>query len=554
MGKQINKSDLAYLLRACRSGFFYTLGLSCLINILMLTIPVYMLQVFDRVIPSQSHDTLIYLTVIAITAIIVLAMLDVARTFIMIKIGTWMDNQLSPTALNRSVDHTLQGGNYAAQSLADITSIRQFLSSASVYAFFDAPWVFIYLTVIFLLHIPLGIIATLGALSLFSLTLLNEKVARSPLKKANSLHIKNQETIQNNIKNAESIQAMGMISVITNLWLNKNSDVLDLQAEASERSGVVLSISKALRMALQILILGGGAYYVVKGEITSGAMLASSIILSRALAPIEQSISVWKQAVSCLEAYTRLNFYLRESEVQRSDIQLPKPKGLITVEKLVYIPKGSNKPILQNLHFQINPGESVAIIGPTGSGKSTLARLLVGVWVPTSGAVRLDGADIYDCSRDEIGKYIGYLPQGMTLFPGTVKDNIARMDVADDNMVIAAAKFVGAHDNILHFAHGYDSPTESYNLSGGQRQMVGLARAFYGMPKFVVLDEPESNLDEQGLKSLEVALKRAKAAGITLVMVTQRPSCAEFCDRAMAVMNGTITNVRTNKNADKPKS
>ena len=290
MSKQINKNDLSYLLRACRSGFFYTLGLSCLINILMLTIPIYMLQVFDRVIPSQSHDTLIYLTVIAIMAILVLAMLDVARTFIMIKIGTWMDNQLSPTALNRSIDHTLMGGNYASQSLADITNIRQFLSSASIYAFFDAPWVFIYLTVIFLLHIPLGIIATLGALSLFSLTLLNEKVARSPLKKANLLHIKNQETIQNNIKNAESIQAMGMISVITKLWINNNSDVLDLQSEASERSGIVLSISKALRMALQVLILGGGAYYVVKGDITSGAMLASSIILSRALAPIEQSI------------------------------------------------------------------------------------------------------------------------------------------------------------------------------------------------------------------------------------------------------------------------
>ncbi len=538
------KSNLSHIFRACRRGFFYTLGLSCLINILMLTIPIYMLQVFDRVIPSQSFDTLVYLTMIAVFAVIVLGMLDVARTLIMTRIGTWIDNQLSPIALARSIDHTLLGGNYGAQSLADITNIRQFLSSSSIYAFFDAPWIFIYLTVIFMLYIPLGLIATLGGVILFLLTLLNERVSRVPLHKANILHMQNQTSIQNHLKNAESIQAMGMISALTKHWFTKNDDVLMLQTEASDRSGMVLSVSKVVRMTLQILILGAGAYYVVSGEISSGAMLASSIILSRALAPIEQSIGVWKQAVTSKQAYHRLQQYFRAPEVPRSDLQLPKPKGLVTVENLLYVPVGSNKAILNHINFTLKPGESLAIIGRSGSGKSTLARLLIGVWVPSSGSVRLDGADIYEYSRDEIGHHIGYLPQGMTLFPGSVKENIARMGDIDDNKVIAAAKFVNAHDMILHFEHGYEAATDTYSLSGGQRQWVGLARAFYGLPRFVILDEPESNLDQQGLLALEVTLKRAKAAGITLVMVTQRPSCAAFCEHIMTVEHGQITNMR----------
>ncbi len=537
------KHNLPSLLRACRQGVFYTLTLSCLINILMLTIPIYMLQVFDRVIPSQSFDTLTYLTLIAIIAIMVLGMLDFARSLIMTRIGTWMDKQLSPIALSRSIDHTLMGGHYGAQSLADITNMRQFLSSSSVYTFFDAPWVVVYLTVIFMLYMPLGFISTLGAITLLVLSLLNERLSRSPLQKANVLHMENQASIQNNLKNAESIQAMGMIAAITHQWFKKNDEVLNLQTEASCRSGIVLSLSKSLRMMLQVIILGTGAYYVVNGEITSGAMLASSIILSRALAPIEQSISVWKQAVASWQAYHRLKDYFETPEVVRSSLHLPKPKGLVSLEHVLYVPKGSNKAILQNIQFTLNPSDSLAVIGKSGAGKSTLARLLVGIWPPTDGAVRLDGANIFECGREDIGHYIGYLPQGMTLFPGSVKANIARMDDVDDNLVIAAAKFVNAHEMILHFEHGYETETGTYNLSGGQRQLVGLARAFYGLPRFVVLDEPESNLDQQGLQALETTLKRAKAAGVTVIMVTQRPSCAQFCDKVMTMENGQIRNI-----------
>ncbi len=541
MSDEHKTHHLKDLLQACKQGFFYTLALSCLINILMLTIPVYMLQVFDRVIPSQSFDTLTYLTLIAIIAIMVLGMLDLARALIMTRISTWMDNQLSPVALSRSIDHTLMGGHYGAQSIADITNIRQFLSSASVYTFFDAPWVFIYLTVIFMLYTPLGVISTLGAIILFSLCLLNERLSRHPLQEANVLHMENQASIQNNLKNAESIQAMGMIASLISQWFKKNDQVLNLQTEASDRSGMVLSLSKSLRMVLQVLILGCGAYYVVSGEITSGAMLASSIILSRALAPIEQSIGVWKQAVASLQSYHRLQSYFDAPEVVRSDLQLPQPKGLVSVENLLYVPTGTKKAILQNIQFTLNPSDSLAIIGQSGAGKSTLARLLVGVWPPTSGAVRLDGASIFECSRKTIGQHIGYLPQNLTLFPGTVKDNIARMGELDDNHVVAAAKFVNAHDMILHLEHGYETETSAYNLSGGQCQLIGLARAFYGLPQFVVLDEPESNLDQFGLQALETALKRAKAAGITVIIVTQRPSCAAFCDRIMTMEDGRIS-------------
>lgn len=546
MSDKQGKHDLTQLLRACKYGVFYTLALSCLINILMLTIPIYMLQVFDRVIPSQSFDTLTYLTLIAIIAIMVLGMLDVARALIMTRIGTWIDKQLSPIALSRSIDHTLMGGQYGAQALEDITTARQFLSSSGIYTFFDAPWVFIYLTVIFALYSALGFISTLGAILLFSLSLLNEKLSRKPLQQANSLHMQNQTTIQNNLKNAESIQAMGMISAIIDQWFEKNNQVLVLQTEASDRSSMVLSLSKALRMALQIIILGSGAYYVVNGEITSGAMLASSIILSRALAPIEQSIGVWKQAAGCWQSYRRLRQYFQVPEVSRSELHLPQPKGLVSVENLLYVPPGANKAVLQNISFTLNPSDSLAVVGPSGTGKSTLARLLVGVWPPTTGAVRLDGASIYECSKDDIGQYIGYLPQGMTLFPGSVKENIARMAKTDDSQVVAAAKFVNAHEMILHFEHGYETQTERYNLSGGQRQLVGLARAFYGLPRFVVLDEPESNLDQTGLTALETALKRAKSAGITVIMVTQRPSCAKFCDRTVMIKNGLINTIGPN--------
>lgn len=531
---------LGELLKASRGAFVYVMIFSCLINILMLTVPIYMLQVFDRVLPSQSHDTLIYLTMIAMTAVLVLGFLDFARAQVLTRVSHWIDHKLSPLALSNSIDHTLLGGNYGAQSLADITTLRQFLSSNSIYAFFDAPWVFIYLIVIFILSIPLGIIATVGAIVLFAFAVLNETVSRKPLQQANTLYLQNQESISSSIKNAESIQAMGMMQQIVSKWLHHNESVLTMQCLASDRAGLVLSCSKFIRMALQILVLGIGAYYVTQGELTSGAMIAASIIMGRALAPVEQAIGAWKHAVNSLQASKRLHGYLAQPEARPEGIKLPNPKGRIDVENLLYIPSNSRKPIIQGVGFYLMPGASLGIIGPSAAGKSTLARLLVGIWPPTNGSVRLDGANIYEWDRHSIGNHVGYLPQNVMLFKGNVKENIARMGNIEDEKIVAAAKFVEAHDMILLINKGYDADTSTYHLSGGQNQRIALARAFYGMPKFVVLDEPESNLDQEGMASLEVVFKRAKAAGITIVVISQRPSLVKYFDNVMLMRDGRI--------------
>ena len=543
-----SKNKIVEILKASRSAFVYVLIFSCLINLLMLTIPIYMLQVFDRVLPSQSDDTLIYLTFIAVFAVLILGLLDVARTQILTRVSHWIDNKLSPLALSRSVDHTLLGGTYGAQSLADITNIRQFLSSAGIYAFFDAPWVIVYLAVIFYLYIPLGVIATVGAVVLFLLTILNEVVSREPLQNANTLYIQNQDSIVNSIRNAESIQAMGLMTNIISKWFHKNELVLSMQCSASDRSGIVLAASKVIRMILQILILGVGAYYVTRGELTSGAMIAASIIMGRALAPVEQSIGIWKHAIGAMQAAERLHDYLTQPDTRPPAIRMPQPKGVIEVEHVSYLPPGSKRPVLNGIQFSLLPGESLCIIGPSGAGKSTLARLLVGIWSPNDGCVRLDGANIYDWDRDDIGNHVGYLPQGGILFKGNVKENIARMGDIEDEKIIAAAKFINAHDMILHLSSGYDTDTNTYHLSGGQKQMIALARAFYRLPRFVVLDEPESNLDQTGLDALEITLKRAKGAGITIIMVTQRPSLVKYCDQVMVLRDGRIENMDSVKN------
>ncbi|ETO92379.1 type I secretion system permease/ATPase [Legionella oakridgensis] len=533
-----NKKTLGELLNASYSAFGYAIGFSCLVNLLMLTAPIYMLQVFDRVLPSQSSDTLVYLTIIAILAIIVYGILDIARAQVLTRVSWWIDNKLSPIALAKSLDHTLLGGSYAAQSLADITTLRQFLSSPSIYAFFDAPWIIIFLIVIFLLSFPLGIIATLGAIVLLSLAILNEKVSRKPLEQANTLHMNNQESISNSIRQAECIQAMGMMSPIVSKWLHNNEAVLAMQCTASDRSGIVLSFSKSIRLILQILILGVGAYYVINGELTSGAMLAASIIMGRALAPAEQAIGAWKQAINALQAYRRLQHYLSQPETRPPEILLPKPQGRIDVNNLLYIPAGAKKPVIQGVQFTLMPGESLGIIGPSGSGKSTLARLLVGIWPPTNGTVRLDGANIYTWNRQDIGNHVGYLPQDTLLFKGSVKENIARMDKIEDAKIISAAQFVGVHDMILHLSHGYDTDTSRYHLSGGQAQRIALARAFYGSPALVVLDEPESNLDQEGLAALELIYKNAKKSGITIIVVSQRPMLMKHCNKVLVMRDG----------------
>lgn len=527
-------------LKACRGAFGFAALFSLFVNLLMLTVPIYMLQVFDRVLTSRSQDTLIFLTLIAIGALAAFGLLDIARSRILVHIGTWLDQKLSPKALALSADDVLRGGQYAPQSLRDITNLRQFVGSTAIFSLFDAPWTPLYLIVIFLFHVWLGVIATVGAIVLFMLALLNELMTNEPLAKANSAFINNQQQFDSALRNAEAIQAMGMLPAIIQRWSVSNNIILKLQAVASRRSGLVLSISKFIRMTLQLSILGWGAYFVITDQITPGAMIAASIITARALAPIEQIIGTWKQFIGARSSYHRLEEYLAQDLCRGESIELPKPQGLVTVENLSYLAPGTNRAVLQGINFAIAPGEILAIVGPSGAGKSTLARLMLGIWKPISGTARLDGADVFTWNRSQFGQVVGYLPQDVDLFSGSIRDNIARLTETTDDKIIKAAQLAGAHQLILHMPDGYDTNLDGYALSGGQRQRIALARAFYGDPSLIVLDEPNSSLDNDGDIALIRAIAAAKNNKQTVVVISHRPNLVQLADRILVLQEGKM--------------
>jgi len=531
---------LKSILAACRTAFIYVGIFSFFVNLLMLTVPLYMLQIFDRVLASQSIETLGYLTLIAIGALLVLGLLDVVRSRILVRVSHWLDGQLSPLAMMRSADEQLRGGQYSTRSIGDIVNIRQFLASPAIFFLFDAPWIPVFIFVVYLLHPVLGILLTIGAILLFLLALLNEIATRDTLAEANIQNTKNSLYLNKAMNNAEAIQAMGMLRSISNRWFEGNSIVLYLQKKASDRSATILSFSKFLRMALQLSILGLGAYFVIQNQLTPGGMIAASIIAARALAPIEQAIGSWKQWVSTRYAYQRLKEYLEKTQPRVVSIQLPEPSGHLQVQNLTYFPMGSRKPILQGVNITLPPGEVLALIGPSGSGKSTLARLMLGVLPPSHGAVRLDGASVYEWEREDFGRFVGYLPQDVELFSGTVRDNIARMSEGSDEAVVEAAKLVGAHEMILHLDNGYNFDSSGFNLSGGQRQRVALARAFYGDPRLIILDEPNSSLDSVGDAALSAAVEKARERNITIVLISHRPNLVQHADQVVILNEGRV--------------
>jgi len=540
--KSITENKLKAILQASRKGFIYVAIFSFLINLLMLTVPIYMLQIFDRVLSSGSYDTLLYLTLIAIIALVVYGILEIVRGRIVVEISHWMDNQLGPRVLSQSVENILSGDVYGYQALRDVANIRGFLSGSSVFAFLDMPWVPIYILVVFLLHITLGVIALLGAVALFILAVLNEIASSKPLQKANQNNMANQNYVNSALKNAENMQAMGMVSHFIQKWFMHNEIVLNLQTKSSQDSGVITSISKFVRLVLQLLILSVGAYYVIKGELTPGAMIAASIITARALAPLEQSIGAWKYYITARQAYFRIKNLINAPDLRFSSIELPKPKGVLECDKVIYVAPGGDVPLLQGIQFKMEPGETLAVIGNSGAGKSTLGRLILGVWPATRGDIRLDGANVYTWNRTDFGYHVGYLPQDTGLFDTSIKENIACMNEnAKDQDIIAAAQLAGAHDMILRLPHGYDTPATGFHLSGGQARRVALARALYGSPCLVVLDEPETNLDNEGEAALLNAittLKNNRAA--TLIVISRHPGVVKLMDKVLVLLEGKM--------------
>jgi len=538
------KTDLQAALHACKGSFMATGFFSLFVNILMLVPTFYMLQVYDRVMASGSHSTLLMLTLILTLLLATMGALEWVRSRIMVRISTRLDTLLGGRLYNASFKQALYSGgmNASAQPLSDITGLRQFLTGNGLFAFFDAPWLPIYLALMFIFHPWFGWFAVLCAAILIALAYANERLTGQTLKNANLENLAATAFTTKNLRNAEVVESMGMLPQLRRRWQERNNRVLELQGVASDRAGTITAFSKTFRMLVQSLILGLGAYLALEQEISSGMMIAGSVLLGRALAPIDLMIGSWKGFISARGQYERLNELLDKIAAEPERMSLPAPQGAISAEALMVTPPGASQPAIRGLSFSVAPGEAVGIIGPSGAGKSSLARALLGIWPASHGKVRLDGADVFTWKRDELGPHIGYLPQDIELFEGTISENIARFGSVDPAAVVDAARLAGVHELILRLPQGYDTliGASGGGLSGGQRQRIGLARAVYGKPKLVVLDEPNSNLDDQGERALAQAIQELKAAGTTLFVITHRTNVLAALDKLMVLRDGML--------------
>lgn len=527
---------------AAKRTLIYAAFFGLFVNILQLTVPLYMMQVFDRVIASSSKETLLFLTILAGIALMVMAAIDVVRTRIMNRIGNWFAQQLSLELFERSIHAALDKRSYSTEALRDMSTLQSFFSSQSLTALFDSPWVPIYLLFIYALHPILGLVATVGAIVLFTLAALNEFATRRLLQQAGGAAQQSFGRVQATARNAEVVDAMGMMPGLSAKWFQLNDGASRLQAQASDRASMILAGSKFARLGVQMAMLGTGAVLVISQDITAGAMIAGSIMMSRALAPVEQAIGSWKQMVAARAAFARLKDLFDDPPRRTGSMQLPDPSGHLALERVSLAFPGATKPTIKNVSFTCEPGTATAIIGPSASGKSTLARLMIGTTKPTTGNVRLDGADVYIWERGDFGRHVGYLPQDVELFAGSVRENIARMADAEPKAIVEAAKLAGVHEMILALPDGYDTEigTGGAILSGGQRQRIALARALFGRPRLVILDEPNASLDSEGEEALAQAVMKIKQDGATVVVIAHRPSVLKVVDRILVIRDGAI--------------
>ncbi len=543
--KQHGPSELQAAFRSCGNGLFMTGVFSLVINLLMLTGPLYMMLVYDRVLTSQSESTLISLSLLIAGLFVIMGLLSSVRSKILVRIGIRINLRLSERVFGAQIKKAASRGAKGLDGVRDLQTLREFLSGTGPTTLFDAPWTPVYIAVIFLLDPLLGWVATGGAIVLLILALLNEVMTRKNLAKATRVLAESNEIVADGRNNAEVLSSMHMLPGIYRRWQKLQHAALELQNKASDRSASLSSMSRTLRLMLQSAILGTGAYLAINGMISPGTMIAASLIMGRGLAPIEQAIGSWRHFIAARGAYQRTKQLLDDIPAEEQRTQLPSPQGKLSVEKLFAgIPgKEGNQLILSNISFQLNSGEALAVIGPSASGKSTLARLLVGAWPPDHGHVRLDSADLWQWDREQLGRYIGYLPQDVELFNGTVLENIARFDEdAEDSAVVAAAMSAGAHEMILALPDGYNTAigTGGRLLSGGQRQRIALARALYGDPALVVLDEPNASLDAVGEEALSQTIQRMKARGQTVVVIAHRPSAVTQADKVLVLDGGKV--------------
>ena len=538
------KSDLEEALKLCKGAFLSAAGFSLLINFLMITPSIYMLQVYDRVVATGNKSTLLMLTLIVVMLFITMAALEWVRSQILVKVSTRLEMLLNQRLFQIAFKQSLYSGGQRAttQPLDDLTGLRQFLTGNGLFAFFDAPWMPVYLALLFLFHPWFGWYSIFTAILLCIVAAATEKATTKIISDANNVAMATRGALARNLRNAEIIESMGMLGRIRQRWMVGAVKVLDLQALASSRAGLLAALSKIIRLSSQSLILGLGAYLVIEREISPGLMIAGSILMGRALAPIDMIIGTWKGFINARDQYERLNTILRQIPADKERMLLPDPEGRIQLENVMVVPPGGNVPVIKGISLVIEKGDIVGIIGPSGAGKSTLARAILGIWPTANGAMRLDGAEVFNWNREHLGGFIGYLPQDIELFEGTISENIARFGDMNPEQVVAAAKMADVHEFILRFPEGYDTaigPTGG-NLSGGQRQRIGLARALYGNPVLVVLDEPNSNLDEQGEVALEKALLQLKQKQATVLIVTHRHSVLSKVDKLLVLNDGLL--------------
>ncbi|MFA1030438.1 Protease secretion system ABC-type transporter [Pseudomonas syringae pv. helianthi] len=540
-----HENNLQVALKACKGSFISVGFFSLFVNALMLVPTFYMIQVSGRVVPSGSAPTLIMLTLIMTILMVTLGSLEWVRSRIMVRVSNRLDVLLSRDVYRASFKKALSSGGMdaSAQSLNDLTSLRQFLTGNGLFAFFDAPWLPIYTAVMFMFHPWFGWMTVGSALVLVVLAYLNQRYTGKALVEANQQNVTANLQTTKNLRNAEVIESMGMLDTLMARWGKRQRRVLVLQSEASDKGGVISSISRTFRNWSQSIMLALGAYLVITHQINPGLMMAGSLLLGRALAPVDQIIGSWKGFVAARVQYNRLNETLEKLHNEPDRMALPDPEGHIQVENLVVTPPGGKNPVIRNISFVTPAGTIVGIVGPSAAGKSTLVRALLGIWPAQHGTVRLDGADISAWDKQKLGPHLGYLPQDIELFEGSISDNIARFTKVDPEKVVLAARTAGVHEMILQLPDGYDTVigSDGVNLSGGQRQRIGLARAIYGSPRLIVLDEPNSNLDEVGERALSVALQLIKESGATVFIVSHRPNILSRLDRVMVMNAGAIT-------------
>jgi ATP-binding cassette subfamily C exporter for protease/lipase len=537
------RSELTATLWLFRREFLIVGIFSMVANVLMLAPTLYMLQVYDRVLTSQSELTLLAMSLLTLFLFAVMGFAEWMRSRVLVSAGVRLDKQLGTQVFNASFESRLsQSGSASERSFGDLLQIRQFLTGNGIFAFFDAPWTPIYMAVLFFLHPWLGVMGVVFALIQAALAWFGHRRTLAPAEAATAANAEAGSFLQGKLRNAEVLESMGMIRNLQARWADRHQTYLERAGASQHLTHRITAISKFLRYTQQSLALGAGALLVIDGQISPGAMIASNVLMSRALAPIDMIVGSWRQFIGMRAAFARLETLLQEFPPRDPDFKRVPPKGDIVLTKVFATAPGRKAPILQNINLSVPAGSVTAVLGPSGSGKSTLARVLVGIWPDVTGQVVLNGLPISGWNRIELGPHLGYLPQDVELLEGSIADNIARFGEVDSELVIAAAQNAGLHEMILRFPKGYDTSIgEAGNLlSGGQRQRIGLARAIYGKPAFIVLDEPNANLDEAGEAALLKTVQLLKAKGTTVFLITHRPGALAVVDRILILRDGQV--------------